>query len=220
MANGRRGPRNRHHEDWWDRDWRREAAGPRIPRGRPDDEAAPYGYDEPEDALYARERARERFHRYGMADPTGPSRVEFNRRGEEWRRRGPDYGYYHAEGPPPGPGRRERLGFRGPSDEVTPWYGDDRSQGRHVLEDYRGIGPRGYTRSDERIREDVCDGLTDDPALDASEIEVAVAGSEVTLSGTVGSRAERRRAEDDADRVSGVTHVQNNLRVRQPGGGP
>ena len=43
-------------------------------------------------------------------------------------------------------------------------------------------------------------------------------GGEVTLTGTVGSREERRRAEDVAEGASGVTYVLNNLRVRQPGG--
>src|SRR6185503_8363040 len=33
---------------------------------------------------------------------------------------------------------------------------------------YAGRGPRGYQRTDERIREDVCDRLTDDPRIDAS----------------------------------------------------
>ena len=40
---------------------------------------------------------------------------------------------------------------------------------------------------------------------------------EVTLTGNVGSRADRRRAEDIADSVSGVRYVMNNLRVRQHG---
>jgi hypothetical protein len=78
---------------------------------------------------------------------------------------------------------------------------------------HRGRGPKGYQRSDERICEDISDRLTDDPVVDASEIEVRVAGSEVTLNGTVASRTEKRRAEDIAEDVSGVTHVQNNLRV-------
>ena len=39
---------------------------------------------------------------------------------------------------------------------------------------HRGRGPKGYTRSDERIREDVNDRLSDDPFVDASEIEVMV----------------------------------------------
>lgn len=78
---------------------------------------------------------------------------------------------------------------------------------------HRGRGPKGYQRSDERIREDVCERLTDDPLIDASDIEVDVKGREVTLSGSVASRGLRRRAEDLAEIVSGVAHVQNNLRV-------
>ena len=37
---------------------------------------------------------------------------------------------------------------------------------------------------------------------------------EVTLSGTVDSREAKRRAEDCAETISGVKHVQNNLRVQ------
>ncbi|HEX3406540.1 MAG TPA: BON domain-containing protein, partial [Caulobacteraceae bacterium] len=83
---------------------------------------------------------------------------------------------------------------------------------------HRGRGPKGYTRSGERIREDVSDRLTDDAHLDASDIEVSVTGTEVTLNGTVDSRTAKRRAEDCADDVIGVTHVQNNLRVRPRAG--
>jgi osmotically-inducible protein OsmY len=87
-------------------------------------------------------------------------------------------------------------------------------QGQH-----RGRGPKNYTRSDERIREDVNDRLSDDPWLDASEIEVQVSKCEVTLTGTVSSRDDKRRAEDIAEQVSGVKHVQNNVRVQQHGAG-
>ena len=55
--------------------------------------------------------------------------------------------------------------------------------------------------------------MTDDPMLDASEIVVVVANGEVTLSGAVMSRAQKRRAEDVAERVSGVKDVTNQLRV-------
>ena len=51
--------------------------------------------------------------------------------------------------------------------------------------------------------------------VDASEIEVSVSGGEVTLNGMTPSRTEKRRAEDLAESVSGVRHVQNNLRVSQ-----
>jgi hypothetical protein len=81
---------------------------------------------------------------------------------------------------------------------------------------HRGKGPKNYTRSDDRIREDVSDRLSDDPYLDASEIVVDVKTGEVTLSGHVESRQAKRRSEDCAEAVSGVKHVQNNLRV---GGG-
>lgn len=78
---------------------------------------------------------------------------------------------------------------------------------------YRGVGPRNYRRSDERILEDINERLTDDHHIDASDIGVKVEGGEVTLSGTVSDRASRRRAEDIAESVSGVGHVQNDLRV-------
>ena len=79
---------------------------------------------------------------------------------------------------------------------------------------HRGRGPRDYRRSDARILDDVSLRLTDDPLVDASDIEVAVRDCEVTLSGAVASRYEKRRAEDIAEAVSGVSFVQNNLRVR------
>ncbi|MFP5513954.1 MAG: BON domain-containing protein [Alphaproteobacteria bacterium] len=78
---------------------------------------------------------------------------------------------------------------------------------------YRGVGPRNYRRSDERILEDINERLTEDHHIDASDIGVKVEGGEVVLSGTVADRAARRRAEDIAESVSGVGHVQNDLRV-------
>jgi hypothetical protein len=95
--------------------------------------------------------------------------------------------------------------------------GDPR-QGHRGEGPHRGRGPKGYMRSDERIREDVNDRLTEDSWLDASNIEVRVTAGEVTLGGTVAERLDKRRAEDLADSVSGVIDVQNNLRLhgREP----
>lgn len=87
--------------------------------------------------------------------------------------------------------------------------------GRREEGPHRGRGPRGYRRSDERVWDDVGQRLMDDPWLDATDIDVRVEEGEVTLDGTVDSRAAKRRAEDIADSVSGARHVQNNLRVRQ-----
>ncbi len=71
-----------------------------------------------------------------------------------------------------------------------------------------------YVRSDERIRDDANDKLTDDWRVDASNVTVSVKDGEVTLNGTVASREAKRRAEDVVDDISGVKHVQNNLRVQ------
>lgn len=79
---------------------------------------------------------------------------------------------------------------------------------------YRGRGPKGYQRSDDRILEDVCDRLTDDEAVDASAVTVHVNNGEVTLRGSVNSRAQKHAAEDSAEGVSGVRDVINQLRVR------
>ncbi len=77
---------------------------------------------------------------------------------------------------------------------------------------FAGRGPRGYTRSDDRIREDVCDRLSADDEVDASDITVTVAKGEVTLEGTVPDRHSKRRAEDVSESVSGVDEVHNRLR--------
>ena len=100
-------------------------------------------------------------------------------------------------------------------DEVSAWMGDHDAQHRREADAaiHRGRGPKGYRRSDERIRDDVNDRLTDDAWLDASHIEVAVENGDVTLSGTVTSRDAKRRAEVLAEAVSGVDNVQNNLRA-------
>src|ERR1700724_1315301 len=59
---------------------------------------------------------------------------------------------------------------------------------------YRGRGPRGYVRSPARIYEGLCDRLTDNPFVDASDIEVGIAGTEVMLNGTVNDPIALRQA--------------------------
>jgi hypothetical protein len=88
------------------------------------------------------------------------------------------------------------------------------SEGWRVPGPYTGRGPKGYQRSDERIREDVSDRLTAHGRIDASDIELRVQGAEVTLIGFVDSREAKRAAEDLAEDVPGVREVHNQLRVR------
>jgi hypothetical protein len=130
--------------------------------------------------------------------------------------------------------RRER-GREGPGDflqrageQITSWFrgrDEDRDEPRRYRSDFgrearvtpdrsqRGVGPKGYRRSDERISDEVHERLTEDPWLDASNIEVQVKSSEVTLSGRVDNREAKHRAERLVEEISGVDHVQNNLRV-------
>jgi len=98
---------------------------------------------------------------------------------------------------------------------VRSWFGGDEDDDDRRRAPHRGRGPRNYRRSDERIRDDINDRLTDNDWLDASDVDVSVSGGEVTLSGMVESRHAKRLAEDIAEAVSGVTHVQNNLRVQR-----
>jgi len=124
---------------------------------------------------------------------------------------GRDYGDWRSYG--------ESRGFLARAgDEVASWFGSEdaaRRREQDHREDHSGRGPSGYTRSDDRIREDANDALTHDWGVDATHVTVSVNGGEVTLDGTVVSRQAKRRAEDAVERVSGVKHVQNNLRVRE-----
>lgn len=105
------------------------------------------------------------------------------------------------------------YGMGGSALEDTRMGNGQRMGGRQGL-GHRGKGPKGFARTDDRLREMVCERLSDDDNIDASDIDVQVAGGEVTLAGHVASRAERRAAEDSVEACSGVSHVQNNLRVR------
>ena len=112
---------------------------------------------------------------------------------------------YNGDGGVPSWARRERGGY---------WR-----QYEGARSPYAGRGPKDYQRSDVRVREEICDCMTDDPVLDASEIVVQVSNGEVTLSGTVTSREQKRRAEDVAERISGVKDVTNQLRVSREANG-
>mgnify|MGYP000182047292 CR=1 FL=1 len=80
--------------------------------------------------------------------------------------------------------------------------------GHHV-----SLGPRSYRRPDKRVHEQICEMLTEDSHIDASEIDVSVENGEVLLSGTVESRRLKHLAEDISYRVSGVLDVTNRLKV-------
>ena len=100
--------------------------------------------------------------------------------------------------------RNDRDWWDKTSDEVSSWFGDDDAKRRRRMDrisegSHYGKGPKNYKRSDEKIKEDINERLSDDDQLDASNIEVEVNAAEVTLSGTVDSRYAKHRAEDIAE---------------------
>ncbi|MDN7424903.1 BON domain-containing protein [Burkholderia sp. AU45388] len=162
----------------------------------------------------------------GAADPDWPG-------GARQPARGPERGYGE-------PGRRtaaghegryggERPEFRSPHrmgsyggerDVGDPRYGGapdlsrfGRDTERDALRHRRG--PKGYTRSDERIREDVCERLAHALEIDVSDVSVQVSAGRVELDGTVPARWMKHDIEDLADGCLGVRDVENRVRVRR-----
>jgi osmotically-inducible protein OsmY len=147
--------------------------------------------------------------RHRRPGPERYAREEFRRTGYEPEYQSSERGFENTG---------DRSWWERASDEVSSWFGDEEAGHRRRMDTrggYRGRGPRNYTRSDERIREDINDRLTDYDYIDASDIEVEVNAGEVVLSGTVESRFEKRLAEDLAEDISGVRNVENRIRVQR-----
>jgi hypothetical protein len=216
---------------WWGEDAARDGYVVPGPYGRPpeqnsSDEAfyqrfdEPHAYDRREQRMRSRPGSEHRDHRTfedearhaGRSIARGWRRLTSGARDDFDEDRGP------AERDP-----RRAGGMFGGQDRPGSLFNHGDGLGPSARAgSHRGKGPKGYVRGDDRILEEVCDRLTEDERLDACDIEVKVDAGEVTLNGRVESREAKRRAEDVAESVSGVKHLQNNLRVRaaeqQPAG--
>ncbi len=133
------------------------------------------------------------------------------------RNRGEFSGYYardtHREGLGDDYARDGGWSGAGRADDYARddrWGGPGRAYGETS---YRGRGPKNWRRSDEAIREMVNERLTDHDQVDATDIEVTVENAEVTLTGIVASRREKRIAEDVAWSCGGVHDVHNRLTI-------
>ncbi|MBY0413684.1 MAG: BON domain-containing protein [Bdellovibrionales bacterium] len=120
--------------------------------------------------------------------------------------------------------RSSRMGTRSqrpPESYETHSYAESSLGHEHGTErserGFFGKGPKGYRRSDDRIKEDVCETLARNPRVDASDIEVKVEDACVTLSGTVDSKEAKRAAEMAIEDLSGVDDVKNEIRVKKMG---
>jgi hypothetical protein len=220
-----RGPRERGPEGngrgrTWDDPTEFRAMGPSA-RGNDGGAAPPrHGWDAGSryglsDEHYGFERAYE-----GEGQRPGATEAQPDTRGwhgEPTDTRGEARAAYQGRSPQP----RSESGFGSsrPPEEGWGWSpsrgGGERAggDGYERMPELVGKGPKGYTRSDERVREHVCERLSEG-YLDASEIEVTVEKGAVSLTGTVADKRAKRVAEDLAEGCPGVVEVDNRLRVR------
>ena len=116
--------------------------------------------------------------------------------------------------------RAEFGGYAGQAGDLATGYPQTPGQAPMVQTSglsFRGRGPKGYTRSDDRIKEDLCERLTEDHLVDASDITVEVRQGVVTLTGAVDSRQLKHRIEDLVEDSLGVKDIENRLTVRNGG---
>lgn len=103
-----------------------------------------------------------------------------------------------------------RSGRRYPGGEASPEEpGWQRAQRRYPP------GPKGYQRSDERLREDISERLLEARYIDSSDVTVAVSAAKVVLEGTVPERRMKHAIEDLVDACPGVQDIDNRIRVRR-----
>lgn len=110
---------------------------------------------------------------------------------------------------PSAPSAEESAPFRYRRGQYS--QGATRLQGATAPRGFRP--PKNYTRSDERVREEVCERLGSVEELDPSDIEVAVSAGQVTLSGSVPTRQMKYLAEEIGADVYGVIELHNALRI-------
>lgn len=124
-----------------------------------------------------------------------------------------------------GYGQRQGGSIGGPSSGGMGWRGEQGWQGNQTRswdqqpnQQRFERGPKGYKRSDDRIKEDVSDRISQLQHVDSSDVEVEVKEGEVTLTGTVPNRVMKWQLENLVESIGGVTDVNNMLRIRREGG--
>jgi osmotically-inducible protein OsmY len=115
-----------------------------------------------------------------------------------------------------------RLGYggfgRGQPERMAgaPRYGRsfEADYGTTRRESQFGKGPRGYVRSDERLKDDISERLLRDHDVDASDIDIEVKNGKVTLTGSIADRRLKHYVEDTVEQCLGVQDIDNRLTVR------
>jgi osmotically-inducible protein OsmY len=82
------------------------------------------------------------------------------------------------------------------------------SEGEH-----KGAAPKSERNTQDPVAERVHDLLTEEPWLDATDIDIAVSGGVVTLTGSAPTAEQVALAGKTAAEAEGVTEVKNELAV-------
>lgn len=204
--------------EWRGRDWGRQSGG----EGDRERWSQPYGQREPynnprgsrySESQYGVGRSRAAFDPYGERSEPGFGEGPFADTSES-----PGYfgsGNYGDGGASYTGGYDQRWRSRNPGSLGEDTFTREHAQ-RQGQRRYR-TGPKGYTRSDDRIREDICERLMLADSIDSSEVTVSVKDGKVTLEGTVPTRNMKHQIEDVADYAAGVQDVDNRIRVERAG---
>ncbi|WP_332309598.1 BON domain-containing protein [Burkholderia ubonensis] len=181
--------------------------------GRPTDRRGPQNWQERNERAYwgAGERDEPNYDESLVPEDEYESACRFASEPtdqEGWGREWDD----RADRVPPAPGRRANGADGYDGHPYLPRFGGPGIE--------RGVprwrrGPKGYTRSDERIREDVCERLARALGIDVSDVSVKVQDGRVELDGTVPARWMRHGIEDIADSCLYVRDVENHVKVRR-----
>ena len=103
--------------------------------------------------------------------------------------------------------RTDRIGPRHEPSGYAP------HEGGHESSRPTRRGPKNYTRSDERIFDEIYAALTRDPRINADNVTIEIKGGKATLYGSVAHRQMKHWIEDIVADCYGVTDVDNKLTV-------
>lgn len=88
-------------------------------------------------------------------------------------------------------------------------YGEQPPTERFPSTDFYGKGPKGYLKSDQEIKENVCEALARHTKIEASDVEVSVENGVVTMTGTVPDRLTKHLLEEATEECTGVIDINN-----------
>ncbi len=95
------------------------------------------------------------------------------------------------------------------SSDFDPSYRDQ----YEIKRNYYGFGPKGYKRSDQKLKDEASLLLNQDPILDSSNINIEVFNNVIYLRGFVDSRKDKKRAELLIEDIFGIEDIQNQLKI-------